>query len=124
MYYPQPEADQHPGPPRRRIAAATCTPLAFGVQQAYISYMTPGVKKHKPTAGALRAAAQLQPDSSLIESAAELIDRETGLRHLMDIFETIIAEAGDLIERRSPELVAEARAALRRFNDGELRQAE
>jgi hypothetical protein len=86
--------------------------------------MTPGVKKHKPTAGALRAAGQLQPDSGLIESTAELIDRETGLRHLMDIFETMIAEAGDLIESRNPELVAEARAALRRYSDEELRQAE
>jgi hypothetical protein len=53
-----------------------------------------------------------------------MIDRETGLNELMDIFETIIAEAGDLIESRSPELVAKARAVLRRYNDEALRQAE
>lgn len=83
-----------------------------------------GVAKHKPTAGALRAARQLQKTSGLVESTAELIDRETGLRELMDIFETIIAEAGDLIESRSPELLEQARTALRRFSDEALRQAE
>jgi hypothetical protein len=36
----------------------------------------------------------------------------------------IIAEAGDLIESRSPELVAHARAAVRRYADEDLRQAE
>jgi len=86
--------------------------------------MTLGVTKHKPTAGALRAASQLQPDSSRLESTAELIDRETGLQDLMDVIETIIAEAGDLIESRSPELVAHARSTLRRYNDESLRQGE
>ena len=83
-----------------------------------------GVMKHKPTAGGLRAASQLQPDSTLLESTAELIDRETGLRELMDVFEAIIAQAGDLIESRSPELAAQARATLRRYNDESPRQAE
>jgi len=68
--------------------------------------MTSGVKKHKPTAGALRAAGKLKPDSGLIESTAEMSDRETGLRHRMAIFETIIAEAGDLVESRNPKRVA------------------
>ena len=86
--------------------------------------MTPGAVKHKPTAGALRAAREIQPNPQLLESTAELIDRETGLRDLMDIFEDIIAQAGDLIETRSPELVAEARATLRRYHDESLRQAE
>jgi len=38
--------------------------------------------------------------------------------------ENIIAEAGDLIESRNPELVAHARAALRRYADEAARQAE
>jgi len=43
---------------------------------------------------------------------------------VLDIMENIIAEAGDLIESRSPELVAAARTALRRYNDEAPRQAE
>ena len=86
--------------------------------------MTPGTTKPTPTAGALRAASRLQPDFGLLQSTAELIDRETGLRELIEIFEAIIAEAGDLIESRSPELVANAREALRRFSDNTARQAE
>jgi hypothetical protein len=86
--------------------------------------MTPGIVKHEPTAGALRAARQLQPDPNLVESTAELIDRETGLSELMDVFEAVLAEAGDLIESRSPELVAQARAVLRHYADGSPRQAE
>jgi hypothetical protein len=57
-------------------------------------------------------------------STAELIDRETGVRELADILENIITEAGDLIESRSPELAAQARAALRRYADEAPRQAE
>jgi hypothetical protein len=53
-----------------------------------------------------------------------VIDRQTGLRELADILEEIIAETGDLIEGRSPELLAEARAALRRSADSTPRQAE
>ena len=86
--------------------------------------MTSGIAKQKPTTGALRAAREIQPNSSDLESTAELIDRETGLRELMDILEGIIAQTGDLIETRSPELVAQARATLRRFADGTPREAE
>jgi hypothetical protein len=38
--------------------------------------------------------------------------------------ENIITESGDLIENRSPELVAQARAALRHDGDETPRQAE
>jgi hypothetical protein len=77
-----------------------------------------------PTEGALRAATEIETDGSRREATANLIDRETGLRELSQILEEIIAEAGDLIECRSPELLAEARAALRRSADSAPRQAE
>jgi hypothetical protein len=77
-----------------------------------------------PTDGALRAASELEHDDSRREATANVIDRASGLRELTDILEEIIAEAGDLIETRSPELVAEARAALRRSADSAARQAE
>jgi hypothetical protein len=76
-----------------------------------------------PTEGALRAATEIETDGSRREATANLIDRETGLRELSEILEEIIAEAGDLIEGRSPELLAEARAALRRSADSVPRQA-
>ena len=99
--------------------------LAFALEQVQYLPMTPRIQHHQtPTAGAQRAARQLQPSPGLVQSTAEIIDRETGLRELMDILETVIADAGDLIESRSPELVASARAALRRFHDEGLRQAE
>jgi hypothetical protein len=63
-------------------------------------------------------------DASLLRSLPELIDRETGIREVLEILENIVAEAGDLIESRSPELAAQARAALRRYADEALRQAE
>jgi hypothetical protein len=85
--------------------------------------MTPATK-HQPTAGALRAARAIQRDASLLKSLPELIDRETGVREVLDILENIIVEAGDLIESRSPELAAAARGALRRYNDDFPRQAE
>jgi len=44
-------------------------------------------------------------------------DRETGMREILEILDSIIAQAGDLIESRSPELVAEARAALKRYGN-------
>ena len=78
--------------------------------------MTPA-RNNKPTDGALRAAKHIERDSSFVASTAEIIDRETGVREVLDILENIIAEAGDLIESRSPELVAHARAALRRYAD-------
>ena len=80
--------------------------------------------KTKPTAGALRAAGHLQPNPALLESTAELIDRDIGLRELLEMLESIIAEAGDLIESRSPELVAQARAALRHYGDETPGRAE
>ena len=86
--------------------------------------MTPGVQKRKPTAGALRAASKILQDTSLLASLPELIDRETGTPEVLDILENIIAEAGDLIESRSPELVAHARAVLRHFGDEALKEAE
>jgi hypothetical protein len=44
-------------------------------------------------------------------------DRETGMREILEILDRIIAQAGDLIESRSPELVAEARAAVKRYGN-------
>ena len=85
--------------------------------------MTPAMK-HEPTAGALRAARQIEHDPSFIQSTAEIIDRETGVRELVEMLENIIAEAGDLIESRNPEFVAQARAAVRRYADEAPRQAE
>ena len=81
-------------------------------------------RKHKPTDGALRAAKQIEPNPSFLQSTAEIIDRETGVRELTDILENIITESGDLIESRSPELAAQARAALRRYADETPRAAE
>jgi hypothetical protein len=54
----------------------------------------------------------------------EIIDRETGVRELVEVLEDIISQAGDLIEGRSPELVAQSRALIRRFGDATPRQAE
>jgi hypothetical protein len=104
--------------------AGSAFPLAFGLQQAQHSYMMPGMMKHKPTAGARRAAGHIVQDPSHRESTAALIDRETGLRELIDIVEEIIDEAGDLIESRNPELVARARDVLRHSSDDSPRQAE
>jgi hypothetical protein len=99
-------------------------PLLSGSNKRSISYMTPATK-HKPTAGALRVAGAIQQDASLrLTSLPELIDRETGVREVLEILESIISEAGDLIESRSPELVAAAHAALRRYSDEAPRQAE
>jgi hypothetical protein len=94
------------------------------MREAEDLYMTPGVMQHKPTAGALRAASQLQPKTDLLESTAALIDRETGVRELLELLENIVSQAGDLIESRSPELVAQARAALRRYGDETPGRAE
>jgi hypothetical protein len=86
--------------------------------------MTPKAQRINPTAGALRASRAIQNDASLLKSLPELIDHETGVREILDILQSIIAQAGDLIESRSPELLAAARAALRRYNDEALGQAE
>jgi len=86
--------------------------------------MAPRGPKVQPTAGALRAARAIQCDASLLASLPELIDRETGIREVLEILQSIIAQAGDLIETRSPELVVAARAALTRYHDDTLGQAE
>ena len=86
--------------------------------------MTPRAPNQNPTAGVLRAAKAIQSQESHVTSFPELIDRETGIRGILEILESIIAQAGHLIESRSPELVAEARAALKRFSDEAPRQAQ
>jgi hypothetical protein len=86
--------------------------------------MTPATRRTKPTDGALRAAKEIERNPSFIESTAEVIDRETGVRELVEILEHIIAEAGDLIESRSPELVAQAHTVLRHCGDESRRQEE
>jgi hypothetical protein len=86
--------------------------------------MTSATRNAKPTDGALRAAKQIERNPSFIESTAEVIDRETGVRELVEILENIIAEAGDLIEGRSPELVAHAHTVLRQYGDDSRRQEE
>jgi hypothetical protein len=50
-------------------------------------------------------------------NSADESDRETGMREILEILGSIIAQAGDLIESRSPELVAQARAALKRYGN-------
>jgi hypothetical protein len=86
--------------------------------------MVPATSRVKPTDGALRAAKQIERDPSTIQSTAEMIDRETGVRELVEILENMVAEAGDLIENRSPELVAQAQAAIRQYGDEVPRRAE
>jgi len=111
---------------RSRMASsfANHPPLAFGIKQAEHPHMTSTAPKMNPTAGALRAASAIQHDASLLKSLPELIDRETGVREILEILQSIMAQAGDLIESRSPELVAEARAALARYHDDAPGQAE
>lgn len=84
--------------------------------------MSPRAQQIKPTAGAVRASRAIQQNAS--QPLPELIDRETGVREVLEILQSIVAEAGDLIESRSPELLAAARAALTRYNDEALAEAE
>jgi hypothetical protein len=98
--------------------------LAFGLRQAEHLHMAVRAQTTKPTAGALRASQAIQQNGALLASLPELIDRETGVRELLEILQSIIAQAGDLIENRSPELVAAARAALARYDDEALGEAE
>jgi hypothetical protein len=103
--------------------------LAFLLKQADHLYMTPRTPQQNPTAqnptaGALRAAKAIQNPESHSTSLPELIDRETGVGEILEILESIIAQAGDLIESRSPELVAAARAALKRYSDEAPRRDE
>jgi hypothetical protein len=86
--------------------------------------MTPRAQIQNPTAGALRAARAIQRNPSNLPSLPELIDRETGIREILEILESIVAQSGDLIESRSPELLVAARAALKRYGDETPAQAE
>lgn len=86
--------------------------------------MTPRAQRVQPTAGAVRASNAIQQNANVLNSLPELIDRETGVREILEILQNIIAQAGDLIESRSPELVAAARAALTRYHDELLGEAE
>jgi hypothetical protein len=86
--------------------------------------MTPSPIEHRTTAGAWRAASEIEPNPALRRSIAEIIDRQTGLRDILELLENIISEAGDLIEGRSPELVVHARTAIRTYGDATARQAE
>lgn len=77
----------------------------------------------EPSQAALRAATTISqsmagqvgeaPPSSMVAFIGTTIDRETGLRNMVDVLEKILAQAGDLLESRSAELVVQARAALR-----------
>jgi hypothetical protein len=98
--------------------------LAFRLRGVQYLGMTPAPIKHKVTAGAWRAASHIEPNQALRHSIAEIIDQEAGLEDLLELLESIIAEAGDLIEGRSPELVAHARAAIRTYGNANARQAE
>jgi len=86
--------------------------------------MTPRAQRKKPTAGALRASAAIERNAALHTSLPEIIDRETGVREILDLLQSMVEQAGDLIETRSPELVAAARAALTRYNDESAGEAE
>ena len=86
--------------------------------------MMPVAVKPRTSAGAARAAKSITTDPTRASQLAELIDRETGLSALADVMEEILAEAGDLIDSRAPELVAAARVALRYSGDPEPPRAE
>ena len=85
--------------------------------------MTPATKQ-KCNDRALRSARQIERNPSFLQLTAELIDWETGVREVPEILENIIAEAGELIESRNPELVAHARTVLQRYADETPRAAE
>jgi hypothetical protein len=106
-----------------KVGGAKFLPLRSAANRQSIVSMTPQIQP-APTEGALRAASELEQDESRLQATANLIDRATGLRELTEILEEIIAEAGDLLETRSPELVMAARAALRRSSSTATRQAE
>jgi hypothetical protein len=67
-------------------------PLAFGIKQAEHPHMTSRAPKMNPTRGALRAARAIQHDASLLKSLPELIDRETGVREILEILQSIIED--------------------------------
>src|SRR3989442_1500564 len=88
----------------------------------------------KPTEAAMRAARSIGEMvtvhfgealySSMLESTAAIIDRETGVRDLEHILEEIIAEAGDLIDKRSLDILEQARTALRQSADQAPRERD
>jgi hypothetical protein len=86
--------------------------------------MTSRAQQQNPSARAVRAAKAIQSPKSDLTSLSELIDRETGMGEILEVLESIIAQAGDLIEGRSPELVAAARAALARHSGEAAWRAE
>jgi len=87
--------------------------------------MTPSVRKPKPTAARYAPRATLELDPSQCSHLPNSLTRKTGVREVLDILENIIAEG-----RRSSSkpacrnLSAHARAAVRHYADGDLRQAE
>jgi hypothetical protein len=86
--------------------------------------MTPRAQKLKPTAGAVRASQAIEQNAALLKSLPEIIDHETGVREILEILQSIVEQAGDLVESRSPELLAAARAALARYHDEAPAEAE
>src|SRR5260370_10254527 len=93
------------------------SPLHSDAHRRKMFSMAPSVIRHQPTEGAMRAARAIQHDPLLLESTAEIVDRETGMRELIDLLEQILAQAGDLVSGRSPELAAAARAAVLHTGD-------
>jgi hypothetical protein len=106
------------------LPAAPAPPLAFGPRQAEHLDMTPRAQTLKPTAGAVRASNAIQQNTAPGKSLPEIIDHETGVREILEILQSIVEQAGDLVESRSPELLAAARAALARYHDEVLAEAE
>jgi hypothetical protein len=86
--------------------------------------MKPRAQERRPTAGAVRASKAIQQNAALLKSLPEIIDRETGVREILDILQSIVEQAGDLVESRSPELLEAARVALTRYNDEAIGEAE
>ena len=109
---------------RSLFQAAQAPPLAFGLRLAEHLHMTPRAQKMNPTAGAVRASQAIQQNAALLKSLPEIIDHETGVREILEILQSIVEQAGDLVESRSPELLAAARAALARYHDEALAEAE
>jgi hypothetical protein len=64
--------------------------------------MTPATRSAKPTDGALRAAKEIDRNPSFIESTAEIIDRETGVRELADNWRTSLPKPAILLKAAAP----------------------
>ena len=96
--------------------------MRSALERRRIIGMSPTRIRSGTPAGAIRAARALFNDDAGRRNAAELIDRETGLSDLIDTLEAIVSEAGDLVETRSPELVARAQALISRNGDPSPRE--